>query len=170
MSIETILNTCRVHMCMRMHTHMHALTHTGTCTHEHTDYTKLNLHNLKRAANRDSRQMKTAEWNGKCGRSIVFWGKKNFWLQKLQKHDRSMQKQHGCRSMTDCSGTECTIFSKHLNPWQRPLLLNFRGSSCIFMYFHRQTSFITNWSMWVRVCLCLSSVLLQSSLCSHFVQ
>ena len=71
MSIETILNTCRVHMCMHMHTHMHALTHTHTHRHLHTDYTKLNLHNLKRAANRNLRRMKTAARNGKYGRSLI---------------------------------------------------------------------------------------------------
>ena len=47
----------------------HARTRSGT--HEHTGYTKLNLHNLKQAANRDLRRMKAAAQNGKRGRSIV---------------------------------------------------------------------------------------------------
>ena len=34
-----------------MHTHAH--THRGTRTHKHSDYTKLNLHSLKWAANGD---------------------------------------------------------------------------------------------------------------------
>ena len=38
------------HTCTDTHTRTH--THTHTHTHEHTDYTKLNWHNLKRAANR----------------------------------------------------------------------------------------------------------------------
>ena len=50
---------------------MHAHTHTGTCTQEHTDYTKINLQNLKLAANSDLRWMKTAAWNGKDGWSTV---------------------------------------------------------------------------------------------------
>ena len=42
MYIETVLNA-----------YMHTNTHTGTCTHQHTDYIKLNLHTtLKQAANR----------------------------------------------------------------------------------------------------------------------
>ena len=53
----------------RAHTHTH--THTHTHRHpptqsEHTDYTKLNLHNLKRAANRDFR-------NGKRGTERKTW-------------------------------------------------------------------------------------------------
>ena len=70
MSAETILSA---------YTHNH-IQHTRTQrhphTHEHTDYTKLNSRNLKQAANRDSRRMKTAAWKGKHGRSIV-WGKRN---------------------------------------------------------------------------------------------
>ena len=42
MSVETILST-----------YTHARTDTGTRTHEHSDSTKLNLHNLKRAADRE---------------------------------------------------------------------------------------------------------------------
>ena len=34
-------------------THTSTRTHTGTRTHEHTDYTQLNFHSLKWAANRD---------------------------------------------------------------------------------------------------------------------
>ena len=46
--------------------------HTGTCTHEHSDYTKLYLHSLKQAAKGDLselRWMKTATGNRKHGRS-----------------------------------------------------------------------------------------------------
>ena len=39
-------------------------------THEGTDYTKLNLQNLKRAANRDLRQRKKTVRNGRHGRCI----------------------------------------------------------------------------------------------------
>ena len=60
LSIETILSVCT---CTHAHTHTH--THTQAHTHKHTDYTKLNLHNLKQAANRDLRQTKTAAQNGK---------------------------------------------------------------------------------------------------------
>jgi len=43
-----------------MHTHTHARTHThaGTSTHKHSDYTKLNIRSLKRAANAQG------TWNG----------------------------------------------------------------------------------------------------------
>ena len=44
-------------------------THAGTSTCKLTDYTKLNLHSLKQAANTDLRWMKTAAQNGKHGRS-----------------------------------------------------------------------------------------------------
>ena len=43
----------------------------STRTHKHADYTKLNLHNLKRAANKDLRWMTTSARNGKHSRSIV---------------------------------------------------------------------------------------------------
>ena len=43
-----------------------------THTHEHSDYSKLNLHSLKREANRDFRRMETATRNRKHGRSTVF--------------------------------------------------------------------------------------------------
>ena len=39
------------------HSNTHTHTHTGTCTHKHSDYTKLNLHSLKWAANGDLRWM-----------------------------------------------------------------------------------------------------------------
>jgi len=45
-----------------MHTH----------THEQFDCAKLNLHSLKKAANRDLRWMKMEAQNRKHGRSIVF--------------------------------------------------------------------------------------------------
>ena len=41
LSLETILR-------VRKHTHKHR----GTCTHKHSDYTKLNIHSLKQAAER----------------------------------------------------------------------------------------------------------------------
>ena len=139
-------------------THSHTLTHTGTRTHQHTDYTKLNLHNLKRAANRDSRQMKTAAWNGKCGRSIIFGGKcfpvAEAWQTAPVQNAQSfrniwiLDKDHFCLILGGVLQNEVPLS----------------------MSFHRQASFITNWSMWMRVCLCLSSVLLQSALCSHFVR
>ena len=51
------------------------------CTHvehtptqsQHTDYTNLNLHSLKRVANRDFRRMKTAARNGKRGTERKTW-------------------------------------------------------------------------------------------------
>ena len=49
LSEETILSA---YMHAHVHTHTYTHTHTGICTHKHTDYTKLNLHNLKWAANR----------------------------------------------------------------------------------------------------------------------
>ena len=55
----------------------HTYTHTGTHTQMNSDYTKLNLHSLKRAANRDLRRTKTAEWSRKHGRSTVL-GKEMF--------------------------------------------------------------------------------------------
>ena len=59
LSVETILSVYK---------HIHTCTH----THEHTDYTRLNfIHNLKRAANRSLRRMKTAAQNENHGRSIV---------------------------------------------------------------------------------------------------
>ena len=54
------------------HTHTHlphpptyTHTHTHTRTHKHTDYTKLNLHNFKQAANRDLRWKNVA--------AVQFW-------------------------------------------------------------------------------------------------
>ena len=85
----------RTHVRTHAHAHMHARTHARTHTHTHTyrhphtraywlywltirtDYTKLNLHSSKRAANRDLRRMKTAARNGKHGRSVVL-GKEMF--------------------------------------------------------------------------------------------
>ena len=48
--------------CISTHTYTH--THTrGTCTHKHTDYTKLNLHNLKWAAFRhETDEDSSMEW------------------------------------------------------------------------------------------------------------
>ena len=66
------------HACTPARTRAHTHTHIHTHTHEHTDYTKLNLHSLKQAANRDLWRMKTAECNGKHGRSVV-GGKEMFW-------------------------------------------------------------------------------------------
>ena len=69
MSVETIL---RAYAHARTHTHTrarahtnartqaHTHTHTHTHTHKHSDYTKLNLHSLKRAANRDLRWMNSS--------------------------------------------------------------------------------------------------------------
>ena len=37
----------RTHARTRTHTHTHTHTHRGTRTHEHSDYTKLNLHSLE---------------------------------------------------------------------------------------------------------------------------
>ena len=51
------------HTCVHTHTHTCARTHRSTCTHKHSDDTKLNLHSIKQAANRDSRWIKTATWN-----------------------------------------------------------------------------------------------------------
>ena len=47
----------RRHVRSRTHTH----THTQAPALKHTDYTKLNLHNLKWAANRELQRMKTAQ-------------------------------------------------------------------------------------------------------------
>ena len=58
-----------------MHARMHTYTHTGTRTHACTDCTKLNLHNLKQAANRD---LKRTAWNRKHSRSIALSKKKTF--------------------------------------------------------------------------------------------
>ena len=62
--------------------HAHIHTHTGTCTHEHTAYTKFKLHDLKQAANIDLRWMKTVAQSRKYGRSIVL-GKKCFQVTLL---------------------------------------------------------------------------------------
>ena len=84
MSVETILSAY-MHACTHTythththtHTHMYRYKHTGTRTHARTDCTKLNLHNLKLAADRGLRWMKKAAWNGKHGRPIVL-GKEMF--------------------------------------------------------------------------------------------
>ena len=58
MSAETILSAhmhahthtrmhTHMHTCTHAHTHTHTHTHTQAPTHKHTDYKKLNLHNLK---------------------------------------------------------------------------------------------------------------------------
>ena len=61
------------HTQARTHAHTHARAHThthmGTHTHNYSDYTKLNLHSLKRAPNREMDE--TAAWNRKHGRSTV---------------------------------------------------------------------------------------------------
>ena len=41
LSIDTILSNTQT--CMHTHTHTHTHTHRGICTHEQSDYTKLNL-------------------------------------------------------------------------------------------------------------------------------
>ena len=70
----------RMHARTHAHTHTHARTHARTHTHarerEHTDYIQslIYTHNLKQAANRDLRRMKTAARNGKRGYS--FWKRK----------------------------------------------------------------------------------------------
>ena len=78
---------------MRGDTHTHAIARTyttqrGTRTHEHTVYTKLNLHNLKRAANRDLRRMKTEARNGKHGRQDNSFGKRNVLRSHLNESER----------------------------------------------------------------------------------
>ena len=74
----------RTHTHLHTHTQTHTRTppptphpppHTYTQAPEHTSILtiqKLNLHSLKRAANRDLRWMKTAARNRKHGRSIVY--------------------------------------------------------------------------------------------------
>ena len=59
------------------HTHAHTYTHTEAHTHKHSDYTKLNLHSLILAVNRDFRWMKTAAQNREYV-SLQFWEKKCF--------------------------------------------------------------------------------------------
>ena len=59
--------------CMHMHARMH--THTHTHTYEHSDYTKLNLHSLRQAA--DLGWMKTAAWNRKKTWQVYSFGKRN---------------------------------------------------------------------------------------------
>ena len=63
-----------VHSETRAHTHTH--------THKYSDYTKINLHSLKLAANRDLKWMKTAALNRKCSRSTVL-GKEVFFRLNL---------------------------------------------------------------------------------------
>ena len=68
------------HTHAHAYTHTHTHTHTGTYTHECANYTRLNLHNLKWAANRNYRWVKMAALNGKHDRSIVsLLGKQMFW-------------------------------------------------------------------------------------------
>ena len=99
MSLETILNAYR-----RTRTHTHTHTHTGTRTHEHSDYTKLNLHSLKRAANRHLRWMTTAARNRKHGRSTVL-GKINvFRLHLNESREGFCRRGRGC--VIPCRWTE----------------------------------------------------------------
>ena len=63
-----------------MHTHTH--THTGTHTREHSDYTKF-IHNLKQAANRDFRLMKTAAQNTRYNIKITTYGYEILKLQHM---------------------------------------------------------------------------------------
>ena len=53
LSLETILNGTHTHMHAYMYTCTHTHTHTyrGTHPHKRSDYTKLNIHSLKPAAN-----------------------------------------------------------------------------------------------------------------------
>ena len=77
MSIESILSArMRTHTYIHTHTHRH--THRGTRTHKHFDYTKLNTHSLKRAANApgDLEWIKTHGTENTAG--LQFWGKKCF--------------------------------------------------------------------------------------------
>ena len=60
------------------HVHTHTHTHMGTRTYEYSDHTQLNLHSLKRAANRylmDRQQHGTENMAG-----LQFWEKKYFWV------------------------------------------------------------------------------------------
>lgn len=49
--IRLIINNYSVYNVLSVETILSTYPHTQTHTHEHTGYTKLNLHNLKRAAN-----------------------------------------------------------------------------------------------------------------------
>ena len=63
MSIETILSA---------HTHKHN-TQTGTRTHEHGDYTKLNLDSVKRASDRDFETGEDSSTERKTQQVCSFW-------------------------------------------------------------------------------------------------
>ena len=75
--IKREILSVEINLSTYTHTHTHARTHARTCTHEYTDYTKVTLHSLKRAAISDLRWMKTAARNRKHGRSTVL-GKEKF--------------------------------------------------------------------------------------------
>ena len=57
--IYACVHTC-MHACVCVHMHTYAHMRTGTSAHKHSGYTKECTHNLKQAAKRDFRQMKTA--------------------------------------------------------------------------------------------------------------
>jgi len=65
---------CSKHTYSHTHTVTHT-THIGTCTHKHSDYTKLNLHSFK-WANGDLRWMKIAAWKKNNMAGLHFWEKK----------------------------------------------------------------------------------------------
>ena len=73
LSVETIRSA---YTHVRMHTH----SHTGTRIHEHSQYTKLNLHSLKRAANRlemeEDSSTKQKTWQ------VCRFGKRNVFVRR----------------------------------------------------------------------------------------
>ena len=100
-----------------------AYTHRSTHTHEHTDYTKLHLHNLKQAANRDFRQMKTAARNGRHGGSVVL-GKRNVFRLHLHEsregfcwRGRERHAMHMDQRQKRCGDQQQRVWCEGSGPW-----------------------------------------------------
>ena len=62
--IIVIIKVVIKHKILSIDTVLSAYTHTHTHIQRHTDYTKLNLYNLKQAAKRNLSHMKTAMFSG----------------------------------------------------------------------------------------------------------
>ena len=141
-----------------------AHTHRSTHTHEHTDYTKLHLHNLKQAANRDLRQMKTAARNGRHGGSVVLGKRSVFRLHLHEAREGFCWRGRGKAFHADGPKTEkvweptaeslvrgiWTLSISGFSQWS-PVIFGFYWTGC-----HRSASLnsLGRWSQYSRTWAC----------------
>ena len=80
-SISEVKNLVRRDLSKHTQTHTHTHTHWGTSIHKHSDYTKLNIHSLKRAAN--ARET----WNEQRSTEQKTWQVYNFGKRNVFRFD-----------------------------------------------------------------------------------